>query len=284
MKHLLFLIFVSLSLPICAYTSVRWHNEAADTTLITEILKDVASRQFDNPSARTAYIASIFLGRPYVAHTLEGDEEVLTVNLDQLDCTTFVDVVLALSYTAGEQRQGWQDFLFNLERMRYRSGTLDGYSSRLHYICDWAIDNIYRGNLLDITPQLPHCSYIIRSIDFMTTHRDRYPALADSATFQRIKNIEDGYRNHRFPYIKTSQLNAKDLLASLRSGDVIAFVSNRKDLDVTHLGFVIRDDKTIRVLHASSSNGVVEISDCSLHDFLKRNRNWIGIRVFRLKN
>lgn len=39
-----------------------------------------------------------FLKTPYVAHTLEvNDEEKLVVNFDEVDCTTFVEYVLALS-------------------------------------------------------------------------------------------------------------------------------------------------------------------------------------------
>ena len=59
-----------------------------------------------------------------MASTLENadGEEQLTVNLDELDCTTFVDVILSLAYTAGQHRTSWRDFTSNLERLRYRSG------------------------------------------------------------------------------------------------------------------------------------------------------------------
>ena len=42
--------------------------------------------------------ALTYLGKPYVAHTLEiNDEEQLVVNLEEVDCTTFVEYVLAQS-------------------------------------------------------------------------------------------------------------------------------------------------------------------------------------------
>ncbi len=279
---LISIILLSVAASSAGVGDVRWHNEANDTIEITNILKDVAGREFQSASARTGYIARMFIGRPYVAHTLEGDEEKLTVNLDELDCTTFVDVVLALSYTAAERRDGWQDFLFNLQRMRYRNGEVDGYASRLHYNCDWAVDNIHRGNLIDVVRNMPRCAYMTRSIDFMSAHRDKYPALTDSTEFERIKIAEDGYRNHRFPYIKTSELTSREVKATLRDGDVLAFVSNRKDLDVTHLGFVVKENGELYALHASSTDGVVEISKAPLADFVKRNRYWIGVRVYRL--
>lgn len=278
-------IFLALVLPLSgtAQTIVEWHNEATDTILATDILTDVASKNFKNPSERTGYIARMFIGKPYVAHTLEGDTENLRINFDELDCTTFVDIAMALSFTVGEHRQGWQDFVYNLERMRYRNGVINGYASRLHYNCEWAINNTHRGNIADVTTLSPKYDYQTRSIDFMTSHRDSYPALADSATYAAISAIENGYRNHRFPYIKTIDLTNKGVLDFLRDGDVIAFVSNRKDLDVTHMGIVVKEDGKTKVLHASSTDGVVEISRQPIHDFVKRNRGWIGIRVYRLK-
>lgn len=266
-----------------ASPGVRWHNEAADTTRIAAILDRACSQRWANPSARTAAIAAEFVGTPYVAHTLEGEQEVLTVNLDQLDCTTLVDVTLALSYTAGENRRGWQDFLYNLRRLRYRGGETDGYASRLHYNCDWAVDNIHRGNIADVTPQLPKCTYMVRSIDFMTANADKYPAMADSATRARIKSVESGFRNHRFPYIKTIDLSNAAVKAALRPGDVLGFVSNLKNLDITHMGILVEKDGELYVLHASSTDGLVEVSARPLADFVKRNRQWIGIRVYRLR-
>lgn len=266
-----------------AQEQVRWHNETNDTTTITNILNEASAIKFSSPSERTGYMARKFLDTPYVAHTLEGATEVLTVNLDELDCTTLVDVAMALSYTIGERRQGWQDFIYNLRRLRYRNANVDGYASRLHYNCDWAMDNIHRGNIIDATPLCTKCSYVIRSIDFMSAHRDKYPALADSANFAKILSVEGGYRNHRFPYIKTRDLAAKDVQAFLRDGDVLAFVSNLKDLDVTHMGIVVKVDGKTKVLHASSVNGKVEISKDTIDEFVKRNRHWLGVRVYRLK-
>lgn len=278
-------IVAGVSSMMCsgAPRNIRWHNETADTTLITEILTEAQGRKWSNPSECTGYMARKFIGRPYVAHTLEGETEEVTVNLDELDCTTLVDVAAALAYTVGEGRTGWQDFVYNLERMRYRSGKADGYASRLHYNCEWAMDNIHRGNIADVTDLVGNSRYAVRSIDYMSQHRDSYPALKDSLTFERIKQVENGFRNHRFPYIRTADLGSKDVNERLRDGDIVAFVSNRKDLDVTHLGIIVKDKGKVKVLHASSSHGKVEISESPLSDFVKRNRNWIGIRVYRLK-
>lgn len=274
----------TMSLHALSGQEVRFHNEGADTTAITRLLTEASAMTFANPEARNEFFARKFIGKPYVAHTLECDTaEILTVNLDELDCTTFVETVLALSYTVGERRSSWRDFVYNLRRMRYRGGETDGYASRLHYICDWAVDNIHRGNITDATDAFPRFNYLVRTIDFMSANRGKYPALADSANFARIRSVEDGYRSHRFPYIKSMNVDSKEISRSLRSGDVVALVSNLKNLDVTHMGIVVREpDGEFHLLHASSSDRRIEITKRPLGDFLKKNRQWLGIRVFRL--
>ena len=285
MYRLLLIIGVLCSawIDAAALANVRFHNEATDTIRINEILIETASKNFKEPGDRNAYIAKKFLDTPYVSGTLEGSPELVTVNLDELDCTTLVDIVLAMSYTLGEGRTSWRDFVYNLERMRYRGGEVNGYASRLHYICDWFVDNIHRGNFEDATRLFPRPNYIVRTIDFMSSNRDKYPALADSAEFERIKNVEIGYRSHRFPYIKTTDLANKDTKAAFRDGDVVALVSNAKNLDVTHMGIIVKIDGEPYLLHASSSNGKVEIAQRPLADFMKRNRSLMGVRVLRLK-
>ena len=286
MNRILFILLLSLpTLTFGQNMGVRWHNEAADTTRVTELLKEAASVTFANPSQATAWFGRKFIGTPYVAHTLEGEEEYLTVNLDELDCTTFVETALALAATRIEQRQSWHDYVYNLRKLRYRAGEVDGYASRLHYICDWASDNTHRGNLRDITRDIPECRWINRTIDFMSSNRSRYPSLADSAQFEKIKNIEAAFHNHRFPYIRTTDLGKKSVQRYLREGDILAFVSTLKNLDVTHMGMVVSDESgNLRVLHASSTNGVVEISSTPLADFVKRNPKWMGVRIFRLES
>lgn len=263
---------------------VRWHNEQSDTTAVTEILKAASQKKFSNPGNRTAWLGKQFIDTKYVGHTLEGSPEILTVNIDELDCTTFVETVMALSFTLAEHRESWQDFLYNLRRIRYRAGEVNGYSSRLHYICDWAMDNIHRGNFVDATRDMPKCRYVVRSIDFMTSHRDKYAALSDSIEYTRMRSIENGYRNHRFPYIKTTDLASKEVQAAIHEGDILAFVSNLKDLDVTHMGIAVKgEDGKMHALHASSTAGKVMLSETPLANFVKNNRYWIGVRIFRLK-
>lgn len=267
---------------VSAQTEVRFHNEETDTTKITSLLIDAI--KIKDPQQRVASVARHFIGTPYVAHTLEGETEALTVNLDELDCTTFVETAMTLAFTAGEQRSSWRDYLYNLERLRYRDGKLDGYPSRLHYISNWIVDNVHRGNFEEATIRFPRYNYLERTISFMTENRDKYKALSDSVNFEKMRNIELGYSNHRFPYIKTIDLGRKETKAALREGDVVALVSNLKNLDVTHMGIIIKENGEPYLLHASSTGRKVEISALPLAEFMKKNRSFLGIRVIRIKD
>lgn len=259
---------------------VRFHNEATDTTAITAIL--VETQGIADPGERVVNIARRFIGTPYAAHTLEGPEEMLTVNLDSLDCTTFVETVAALAYTAGERRASWRDFVHNLERLRYRSGHLDGYASRLHYISDWIVNNSHRGLITEATAEIPMSSTVIKTIDYMSRHRDAYPALADDDTFQAIKDVEGGYRSHLYHIVKWERTSSRDVINALADGDIIALTCSAKDLDVSHMAILVKVDGKPHLIHASSSAGRVELSKLPLRDFLSRNR-LTGIRVIRLK-
>jgi signal peptidase I len=64
----------------------------------------------------------------------------------------------------------------------------------------------------------------------------------------------------------------------LQSGDLIFFVSTRKNLDVFHAGIIVRDSKKVLMRHASRSQGLVVEQELS--EFLKANR-MAGVIVMR---
>lgn len=274
-----------LACPIMAHAvlpgEVRWHNEAADTTRITEILIDASRLTPATDGELVTSIAKRFIGIPYTAGTLEGSAEQLTVNLDGLDCTTFVETVLAMTLTVKERRSAWQDFVYNLGQIRYRQGRIDGYSSRLHYISDWIVDNTHRGNIKEMTGRMPNVAYAVKTLDYMTAHRDEYPALKDSAEYERMKNCEIGYRSHRFPYIRSSVLMGKWGKENLKDGDILAFTTKVPGLDVSHMGIVVMQNDGPHLLHASTRAGKVTLEERTLGEYLRKNNSVTGARIIR---
>ena len=279
------LLTVISTLPLltnaAAPIHARWHNESSDTTRINNILTEAASPE-RTVNQLMVHIGKQFEGTPYVASTLEGPEEILTVNLDGMDCTTFVETVAALALTVSEHRSSWQDFLYNLEQLRYRQGRIDGYASRLHYFSDWVVDNTHRGNLREMTDRTPTYFYIVKTLDYMSSHRDAYPALSDDNTYNNIKNAEVGYRSHRYPYVKSAELMSKKSNSWIKEGDVIAFTTKTPGLDVSHMGIVVMIDGEAHLMHASSKDGKVEIDTLPLAEYMRKNRNLTGARFIRI--
>ena len=262
-----------------AQRPVRFHNETTDTTTITNILIDLDKEIYSSPQELVSMAGKKLLGIPYVANTLEGDSEILTVNLDEVDCTTFMEMAAALAKTIESRRTSWRDFVYNLEQLRYRGGRVDGYPSRLHYISDWIVDNSHRDNVKEVTALIGPTDYAVKTIDFMSTNRDKYPSLKDEAAFTGIKNAEIGYRSHRYPYIKP--MNVKK--AKIEEGDIIAITTSIKGLDVSHVGIATIVDGKVHLMHASSKAKKVIVDPLPLDEYLRRNRSATGIRVIRLK-
>ena len=97
-------------------------------------------------------VGKYFQGFPYVGNTLEREgEESLVINLREFDCFTFVENAVALAWIIKKGKSEFDDYVDALERIRYRDGILDGYSSRLHYFSDWLFDNGQKGIVKDIT-------------------------------------------------------------------------------------------------------------------------------------
>ena len=260
---------------------MRFHCDS-DTIIINDLLKKGLESGLNDANSLIEFYARQLLGTPYVAHTLEADEEMLTINIHELDCLTFIETLYALSRATLNHRYSWRDYAANIENVRYRGGEMGDYSSRIHYISEWIIDNHVRGNLVEITPDLPHVDYMVKDINYMSKHPDSYRQLKnDTAMVEKIKRHE--LRQHRFPYLKRSWLNDKGVKAALRSGDFITLVTKMEGLDVSHNGVVIVDDKGDPcLLHASMSGGKVMLETQSLYKFLERSKTNIGVRVFRM--
>jgi hypothetical protein len=260
---------------------MRFHCDS-DTIAINQLLMKGYESGLTDANALIEFYARQLLGTPYVAHTLEADEELLTINIHQLDCLTFIESLYALTRATLNQRYSWRDYAANIENVRYRGGKMGDYSSRIHYISEWIIDNHVRGNLVEITPDLPHADFMVKNIDYMTHNPGQYRQLKnDSAMVEKIRRFE--LRNHRFPYLKRSWLNDKAVKAALRSGDFCSLVTKAEGLDVSHNGIIIIDEKgDPYLLDASMSGGKVMLEAKPLFKYLERSKNNIGIRVFRM--
>jgi hypothetical protein len=266
---------------------------AGETERLQSWVRTVRERGMADPAVplgRTAAaIGEAALGRPYVAATLEAylkaggspaEREPLTISLDHFDCVTLVESCLAagrLARAPGTPTRA--DFGREMERMRYRGGKREAYTSRLHYFSEWIDDNAARGLVRSLGQELGG-EPDRRPLRFMSTHRDSYPALASEAVYEQIQGIErslDGRPRFVVPTERIASVEER-----IETGDVLAFATQIEGLDVTHSAMAFRDEGgVLRVLHAPLSGGVVEITRSTLPEYVGNIRTAIGILVAR---
>lgn len=276
-------LLIALLLVVCLDVSAqmpRCHYTADDSTLVCRLL---ASGQTD-----PLWFARQFEGRPYVAHTLElyPDDERLVLNTKELDCTTFVDVVVALTLCSQRGERQFSDFVIQLQRQRYRGGVCNGYPSRIHYFSDWIDDGTRKGFVREIQQkEAPFTAVQTLMIDYMTKHSDAYVALKRHPKFLTpIAAQEDSLTGRRYRYIPTSAVtNSRAMRAAVHNGDILATVSTTPGLDIAHLGFAVWHDDGLYFLDASSIHKKVVEEPVPLRTYLQQRKKMAGIRVVRIK-
>jgi hypothetical protein len=220
-----------------------------------------------------------FLGTPYVAHTLEGPEEQLVVRLDGMDCATFVEVALALFRTWRGGADEFEEFARELERIRYRDGKMEGYTSRLHYFSEWIRHQHSRGAGKDLTKALGGIPRE-KPIDFMSTHPQAYERLKDDpALVEEIRAIELGLGRKEWFYIPTGRIREAE--KGFRNGDVVGITTNVEGLDIMHVGILVYREDSWHLLHASSREGRVVVSGDPLGTYLEHTPKASGIMLMR---
>ncbi len=222
-----------------------------------------------------------FIGTPYVGKTLDRTmEENLVVNLQEFDCTTFVESTLAITLALKSGHPTLENFLEQLQKIRYRSGSLNGYTSRLHYFSEWMTDNQGKGLVKDVSSLLGGVNIPI-SLNFMGNHPDFYPQLKDNPTLiSQIKLIEKNISSHNYSFIPKEQLSFYE--DKLLDGDIVALTTRISGLDVSHLGIIFKKDGKTFLLNASSVLGSVSITPKSLGEYLNGSKNVTGIFVVRV--
>lgn len=234
-----------------------------------------------------AAIGERLVGTRYEPRTLElpGPER-LVVNLEALDCVTFVENVLALARLAwtadpalaGDPHRFRAAYRRELTAIRYRGGVLDGYPSRLHYFSEWIGDNEAMGLVEAISRKLGGVADE-SPVDFMSTHPAAYRQLADSASLAEIAKTEARLRSVPRYYLPEDGISAAARL--IRDGDIIAATSTVPGLDIAHTGIAVWRDGMLRLLHAPLVGSHVRISDESIAERLRRIEGQDGIMVAR---
>ena len=279
--RILLLYMMLLIGSLNGWSQQRVTYQRADSVKICRLLRDA------NKQTTTLWFARQFLNIPYVAHTLEvNPAEQLVVNTRQLDCTTLVETVTALTLCAHQGKRSWNDYLSTLRTLRYRKGKLDGYPSRLHYFSDWIADKTAMSIVKEIqSPNPPFSAVQQINVNYMSTHPDAYQALkAHPEWVSVIRQQEETLSGTTSRYIPKSVLkrNTKALRQAVHDGDIIAITCNKKGLDIAHLGFAVWKKDGLHLLNASQIHKKVVQEPMTLYQYLQKHPSHTGIRIIRI--
>jgi hypothetical protein len=222
-----------------------------------------------------------FIGTNYLAAALEKDgEEKLVVNLTGLDCTTFVENVIVFARLVKTDSASFSKYLKELAFVRYRNGIIDSYTSRLHYFSDWIYNNIQKNVVKDVTRELGGIP-VKFEINYMSAHPDLYKHLKENPSFiPVIKTQEDSINSRTYYYIPKNKVSLIE--KDIHDGDIIAFTTSVKGLDIGHVGIAVNEkDGRIYLLHSPQPNTKVHITKEPLAEYIMNVKKHSGIIVLR---
>lgn len=264
-----------------ASTPDYWRS---DSVRVVRLLEKAAT--LHPKTNHTLWFARQLCGLPYVAKTLEHNpEERLVVNLRQLDCTTYVETVMALTQCVRQHALTFDAFCQNLRRIRYEDGKV-GYPTRLHYFTYWIMDNVRKGWVQDIQgPTPPFTAVQTVRANYMTTHTHLYPMLVSHPEWVApIRKMEDAISGRRFRYIPKSRLKDSKLLRqTIHNGDIIVILTSKKGLDTSHIGIAVWHADGLHMLNASQLRRKVVEEPKLLATYMAEHPSQIGIRIVRVK-
>lgn len=280
---------IGLTLWLCTFCFITLKAQSPqytkqDSVKVEKLLAEAI--QQDGSTNWILYFSNKLMGIPYVAKTLENnDTERLVVNLRQLDCTTFVENVMALSLCIQKKQRSFKDFCRFLRMIRYKNGIVS-YPTRLHYFTHWIADNTQLGYVKEVqAPDSIFSSIQTLSIDYMSQHVGKYPMMMKNPSLvNEISKKEKELTGKRVKYISKDKIsNTSAFRKAILDGDIIAIVTNKKGLDTSHIGFAVWRKDGLHLINASQIHKKVIDEPMTLYDYMQKHPTQIGIRIIRPK-
>ena len=214
-------------------------------------------------------IATQFTGLPYASHALSKENpEKFVVDFSGFDCVTFIENIWSLYRSKGVDSL----FLQELTQIRYRKTPIS-FENRNHYLSATLDQMEDKGLFKQVIPS-SYLKLAVKKVEFLSHYLapKKYVIVVDS-----IKATEAALGP--ITYVPSASFAA--VSSFIRTGDLIAFVSKRKDLDYQHVGFVREKGGQYYLVHASQDRRKVCQSVESISVYLKNHPSMIGFNVFR---
>ncbi|MDE5774578.1 MAG: DUF1460 domain-containing protein [Muribaculaceae bacterium] len=252
-----------------------------DTAEITSILLELNSKGKD-VSERRVLAAGMLTGRGYDSDVERDSTGTVKLNIHTFTPLSYINTVQALASAAGHDYPTWRDFVREYEKIALRRGEDSGYASVLRYGTDWIADNIYRGNLKELTENYDGAVSKTKSIDYMSRHRDQYAALANPEIYEKIEMIDMGYKQQRIPYLKRQYITRNDVVGGIKDGDIIMMLDNADGLDIYGIFYVMAVDNKLYLTGFNPLTGKTEtLPEPADKMFKLMVKNFYGFRWLR---
>ena len=222
-----------------------------DVAALESIMNEGA--RLPDDGKRVAFISKDFLGTRYEGGTLIGSSEeveVLTINLEGVDCFTLLDYIEAI-----RRAKTFLAFKKTLRLVRYRQGNVS-YFDRNHFFSDWIQNNA-------------------RYIEDVTEKVGGQSAIKIKKKLDLLPDIEA--RERIITYIPSGLLN-EEIRTRLKTGDYIGIFSTKAGLDVSHTGILIKSEDELILRHASSLKRVRKVIDQNFMDYISQKKGIIVLR------
>lgn len=259
---LLCLLFSSFK----GFATVRYHCPQ-DSSKVMELVKKAS--EGESYGDKIVAAAKALQGIPRGKAADNDSIGTIMIRLDSLSQREFIYAAIAAAKTAELTVPSLREFEKNLENISRRKGTDEGFISQFFYGSDWIVDNVYRGNLKDMTEYLDGGSSRTKTLDYVSRHPEEFPAMADSITADKIKVAEFGYRSHRIPHLKKQSIGNKNVKELLQNGDIIIMNPPETDFDIYDIGIINMDNGEPYLIHISRENNVVTLDPYPLSRLFK---------------
>lgn len=276
------LLFLGLACYAMAH-AYKTIYQAADSVTVEKLL--TKAKKMPRDTNFMLHFGREFIGVPYVGHTLDKDlEENLVVNLRQLDCTTYVETVLALSLCAQNGETRFADYCRHLRELRYVDGEV-AYTKRQHYFVYWMDANKRQGivSVPDVSKAAGAKTRRLK-VNYMSTHQSAYKMLAAHPEWMpEIKKMEKAIDGREEYYIPKTALNdTKQLRQLIKDGDIIVIMTSIDGLDTSHIGMAVWHKDGLHMLNASSVHKKVVEETMLLSVYMSKHPKQLGIKTVRV--
>lgn len=254
-RHIVTLVILSL-LPLMGFGEVRYHC-AADSLRVMEVIEKAAEGK--DYGEKIVAAAKALQGVPRGKAADNDTVGTIVIRLDSLNQREFIYMALAAAKTAELTVPSLREFEKNLENISRRKGVDEGFPSQFFYGSDWIVDNVYRGNLKEMTEYLEGGSSRTKTLDYVSRHPDEFPALKNPDTLDKVKVVEFGYRSHRIPHLKKQSIGNKIIKELLQNGDIIILNPPETDFDIYDIGIVSMEKGEPYLIHISRDTNDVRL-------------------------